>query len=235
MLITVAQDPQALAVALADRVVLQAQAAAGQSRRFCLALSGGKTPADLYRELARRGSAIPWAALDIYFSDERAVGPDHPDSNFRLAQELWLKQAPAGTRIHRIPGERGAAEAARAYEELLTRTDETAFFDLVFLGLGTDGHIASLFPDSCLNTDKTVVAVPAAGPRTARISLSLRALCSARTRFVVAQGAGKARALKESVAPGAKTPLAQLLACAPVEFWLDGAAAAGLCPFPPAP
>lgn len=235
MIVTIAQDPHALAVALADRLVLEAHAAAAQSRSLRLALSGGKTPKGLYEELARRGSAIPWATLDIYFSDERAVGPGHPDSNFGLAHALWLQHAPAGTSIHRILGERGAEAAASVYESLVTKTDDTPFFDIVLLGLGTDGHIASLFPGACLTTDKSVIPVAAADGRSARISLTLTALASARARLVVAQGASKAVALKESMAPEAQTPLAQLLRRAPVELWLDRAAAAGLCPFPPAP
>lgn len=231
---TLADDPQSLAHGLADRLLLEAQAAQGRGRRLAIALSGGSTPARFYEELAQRSAHIPWSILDIYFSDERAVPPDHPDSNFGRAHALWLRHAPPGTAIYRILGEQGAQQAAAHYEQVLaSHTRPAPFFDIVFLGLGPDGHTASLFPGMDLSAKGSVVAVPATAGRSARISLSLSALVAARTRIVLAQGAAKAEPLRHSLKRDAATPIAALLRQAPVEWWLDRAAAQGLCPRTP--
>lgn len=228
---TLADDPQSLAQGLADRFFLEAQAAQGRRQRLAIALSGGSTPTLFYQELGRRSAHIPWALLDIYFSDERAVPPDHPDSNFGHAHALWLHHAPRETPIYRIPGEQGAENAAREYAHTLaTHIGPAPVFDIVFLGLGPDGHIASLFPGVDLASKGPVVAVAATAGRGARISLSLAALVAARTRIVLVQGAAKALALSQALEPDAPTPIAALLRQAPVEWWLDRAAAEGLCP-----
>ncbi|HUW98831.1 MAG TPA: 6-phosphogluconolactonase [Acidiferrobacter sp.] len=228
MILTIANDPHALAQALADRLLLEARAAMAQDRPLRIALSGGSTPALFYEELARHSAVTPWSTLRIYFSDERAVPPDHPDSNFGLAQRLWLTKAPPDAHIYRIPGERGASEAAHYYEALLA-TQAAPVFDIVFLGLGPDGHIASLFPGTPLATQDRVVAVPATSTRSARISLSLATIVAARTRIVLTQGSAKAARLKQSLAADDEAPIATLLRQASVEFWLDQAAASALC------
>jgi len=233
VIFTITKDPQALAQALADRLLLEAGAAMGQNRPLRIALSGGSTPALFYEELGRRSAAIPWSILHIYFSDERAVPPDHPESNFGLAHALWLTKAPPHAHIYRIPGEQGADKAARYYDALLaTETLAVPFFDIVFLGLGTDGHIASLFPGTSLATQDRVVAVAATSMRSARISLTLPTIVAARTRIVLAQGSAKAARLRQSLTANDETPIAILLKQAPVEFWLDQAAAEGVCPLP---
>lgn len=231
MIFTLADDPQSLAQGLADRFCLEAQAAQGRGQRLAIALSGGSTPTLFYQELGRRSADIPWAVLDIYFSDERAVPPDHPDSNFGHAHALWLRYAPPRTPIYRIPGEQGAETAAREYAHILaTQLGPARGFDIVFLGLGPDGHTASLFPGMDLTAKSQVVAVPATADRSSRISLSLAALVAARTRIVLVQGAAKAKPLSQALEPSAQTPIAALWREAPVEWWLDRAAAEGLCP-----
>ncbi len=228
---TIADDPSSLAQGLADRVFLEAHAAKGRGQRLAIALSGGSTPTLFYQELGRRSARIPWSILDIYFSDERAVPPDHPDSNFGQAHALWLRHAPPGTHIYRMLGEQGAESAARHYEQVLTDSIRPVpCFDIVFLGLGADGHIASLFPGMALTSKDRVTAVAATDARTARISLSLPTLVAARTRIIVVQGSAKAEPLRQSLKPDATTPIAALLRQAPVEWWLDRAAALGLCP-----
>lgn len=229
---TLVDDPQSLAQSLADRLFLEAQAAHGRGQRLAIALSGGSTPTLFYQEWGRRSADIPWALLDIYFSDERAVPPDHPDSNFGQAHALCLRHAPPKTHIYRIPGEQGAEQAARQYAHILaTQIGPARGFDIVFLGLGSDGHIASLFPGTDLASNDQVVAVAASAGRGERISLSLAALVAARTRIVLVQGAAKALAVSQALEPDASTPIAALVRQAPVEWWLDRAAAEGLCPW----
>ena len=233
MIFTIAKDPPALAQGLADYLLLAMQAAVGRKQPLRIALSGGSTPALFYEEMGRRSTHIPWPILHIYFSDERAVPPDHPESNFGLAQALWLKKAPPHAHIYRIPGEQGADEAARYYDELLTpRADSSAFFDIVFLGLGADGHIASLFPGVTLASPRRAVAIAPTRQRSARVSLTLATIVAARKRIILVQGSAKAAVLRQSLVAGEKTPIATLLKQAPVEFWLDQAASIGLCPPP---
>ncbi len=228
---TLADDPQSLAQGLADRFFLEVQAAQGRGQRLAIALSGGSTPTLFYQELGRRSAHIPWALLDIYFSDERAVPPDHPDSNFGHAHALWLHHAPPGTSICRIPGEQGAETAAREYAHTLAaQLGPARGFDIVFLGLGPDGHTASLFPGMDLTSKSLVVPVPATADRSSRISLSLATLVAARRRIVLVQGAAKALAVSQALEPDVSTPITALLRQAPVEWWLDRAAAEGLCP-----
>ncbi len=233
MIATIAEDPRALGAALAEHLLLSADAARARGATLRIALSGGTTPRAFYEALASQRHRTPWSTLGIYFSDERAVPPDHPDSNFGLAQASWLRHAPRGTAIHRIPGELGAEEAARVYERVIDDIPSgEAVFDIVFLGVGPDGHIASLFPGRPLTEPARVLAIPASGERCARVSLSLATLIKARHRIVLAQGPDKAEVLRTSLAPDAATPLAALLRAAPVALWLDRAAACGLCPRP---
>ncbi|MHB8254308.1 MAG: 6-phosphogluconolactonase [Acidiferrobacter sp.] len=233
MIFTIAPDPQSLAQALADRLLLEAQAAKGRGQPLRIALSGGSTPTLFYEELGRRSMLIPWDVLHIYFSDERAVAPDHPESNFGHARALWLRTAPPYAHIYRILGELGAEQAARSYDDILPKeAGSSPFFDIVFLGFGTDGHIASLFPGTSLLTTERVVAVAATRQRSARVSLTLPTLIAARSRIVLAHGSAKATCLRQNLTASAETPIAMLLRQASVELWLDQAAATGLFPDP---
>ncbi len=233
MIFTVASDTDTLAQALADRLIVEAQASWAHARPLRIALSGGSTPRRLYEELGQRAATLPWQALEIFFSDERAVGPEDSASNYRLAHLPWLSKAPPGTLIHRIPGELGAQAAADVYEDILQRAAGAGRdLDIIFLGVGTDGHIASLFPGAAFTTTRLAQAVAATPDRQARVTLTLPALVAARRRILLAEGASKADALRASLAPTATTPLARLLARAQVEFWLDRVAAQALCPPP---
>src|SRR5262245_6633615 len=139
----------------------------GPRQPFAVALSGGKTPAGMYACLTREPyrSLIPWPALHLFWGDERHVPPDHPDSNFRMAQETLLARAPVPPEnVHRIAAETPeAAAAARDYEAVLRQffklqPGRPPRFDLVLLGLGADGHVASLFPGSAvLREDSSLV------------------------------------------------------------------------------
>src|SRR5439155_27208594 len=134
-----------------------------------VALAGGSTPLRLYRHLAGDfRERVPWHSIDVFWGDERHVGPDHPDSNFRASYEAMI--GPLGlsaARVHRMHGEEpDAAAAAAAYERTLRdacglELDQVPTFDVVLLGLGTDGHTASIFPGSDVVHENTrLVAAP---------------------------------------------------------------------------
>jgi 6-phosphogluconolactonase len=160
-----------------------------------VALAGGSTPRPLYEQLAT--CSFPWAATDIFFSDERCVPPEHRASNFRMANEALLAKVPA--RVHRMPGE--TCDAA-AYEDELSKILGTALprFDLVLLGLGEDGHTASLFPgDPALDvTDRWVVRVER--PDYARLTLTLPVLSAAKAVMFLVSGVSKRAALRNLLA-----------------------------------
>jgi 6-phosphogluconolactonase len=187
-----------IAAAAADRFVAL--------RPRTVALAGGSTPRLLYERLAI--CSFPWADTDIFFDDERCVPPEHEASNFRMANEALLAKVPA--RVHRMRGE--TCDAA-AYEDELSNVFGTGLpqFDLVLLGLGEDGHTASLFPgDPALDvTDRWVVRVER--PDHARLTLTLPVLSAAKAVMFLVSGASKRAALRNLLA-GADIPAARVRA-----------------------
>jgi 6-phosphogluconolactonase len=175
------------------------RAAAG---RFAVALSGGSTPRALYALLASAEfqPQIPWPRVHFFWGDERAVPPDHPDSNYRMAFEALLSKAPVpAENIHRIESELAPEEAAARYEKSLRdffALEDSAWpvFDLILLGLGDDGHTASLFPGSAAlaETRRLVVAVYVEKLKTHRITLTLPVLNRAANIFFLVAGSSKA-------------------------------------------
>ncbi len=207
--------------------------------RFALALAGGSVAQAFLPALAR--AAVDWKRTDFFWGDERAVPPDHPDSNYGLARALWLKEAgiPA-ERIHRMPAEVGADggadtgldAAARDYEaEMRNRLGTPPALDVVLLGVGPDGHVCSLFPGHPLLDEKArfVVAVtdsPKPPPR--RLTLTLPALAAARLLVVAAFGAAKAAVMREALEdPASRFPVALALRQAKQALVLLDPAAAG--------
>jgi 6-phosphogluconolactonase len=199
--------------AAAQEVLKTALQAVSERGRFTWALSGGSTPRGLYRRLASDPfrDRMPWEAIHFFWGDERHVPPDHPESNFRMAREAMLDAAPLPPdNIHRIHAEEPDAErAATAYEDELRsffnlETEEWPRFDLVLLGLGKDGHTASLFPGGTAvhERERLVVAVLAAG---VRITLTPPVLNHARRRVFLVSGADKAQAL-QAVIEGERNP-----------------------------
>lgn len=201
-------------------IVTTAQACAAADRPFTLALAGGTTPQTLYRLLAAPPYAeqLPRAHLHLFWGDERCVPPDHPASNFGMSQFLLL--APLGlpaAQIHRMPGEiRPLAAAAQSYEQHLrqffqdhNQTADFPQFDLILLGLGTDGHTASLLPGSqALAEEKHwVVAVDGATatPPLDRLTLTLPVLNNAANLVFLVASAAKARVVQEIIAAPAAT------------------------------
>jgi len=212
----------ALSAAAADELIALA-AAAVRDRGVChVALSGGSTPKRLFQLLAAKGrAAAPWDHIHLWWGDERNVPPDHADSNYRMTKEALLDHVvPRASNIHRIHGEKPAEEAARMYREELKQVGEGwPVFDYVMLGMGPDGHTASLFPNSpgLDNVTDVVIANPVDSPLTkgkaTRITLTATALDHGRQiRFLIA-GADKADPLWHVLEGGRdpKTYPAQLI------------------------
>ena len=190
MLITVHDDAESVARAAA-RIVVDTIRGAERTR---LALAGGSTPRRCHELLATMPD-LPWERVAIFFGDERCVPPDSPDSNYRMAADTLLDRVRAGS-VHRIAGELGAEVAAAAYEPLVA----VAPLDLILLGIGPDGHTASLFPGSAaLGAAGYVTAVHGAPkPPPDRVSLTLRALGEARRVVFLVAGADKKDAVRRA-------------------------------------
>ena len=202
--------------AAAGEVVRGAAEAVREHGFFAWVLSGGSTPRDLYRLLARPPyrDRLPWSAIHVFWGDERHVPPDHPESNFRMAREAMLDAVPLPPRnIHRIRAEEpDAAKAAKAYETELRAFFHGAggdwpSFDLMLLGLGKDAHTASLFPggEAVRESERLVVAPWVAAQNTFRITLTPPVLNHARLAVFLAAGDDKAEPLR-AVLEGAHDP-----------------------------
>jgi 6-phosphogluconolactonase len=201
------EDQQRLNETVANRLQQLAREAVEERGRFLLVLSGGSTPRPLFRLLAQAPYAddIPWAHTHIFWADERAVPPLSEESNYALAEELLLSQVPIpGEQIHRMEGELDdLLTAAERYTETLLRVAEEnrlwPRFDLVLLGLGSDGHTASLFPGATLplQEEQPVLAVSGSYDNRPpnRISLTPKAINSARHVFFLVTGGQKAPAV----------------------------------------
>jgi 6-phosphogluconolactonase len=197
------ETPQELAQAAARDFATKAEAAIGERGRFAVALAGGSTPEATYEVLANDyAGALDWSKVHVFFGDERTVPPNHEDSNYRMAHETLLSRVPVGS-VHRMRGELPPAEAAAAYEEELRgffgTSDEPPSLDLILLGIGEDGHTASLFPEtSALEVqDRWVVANPVLKLETTRLTLTVPVINAARAVNFLVAGEGKAGALKE--------------------------------------
>ncbi len=234
----VLESPEAVARTAATWVNDRAWAAASARGRFTLALSGGTTPRALYRQMAA-GPRLPWDRTVFCFGDERNVPPDSPESNARMAREALTGLPfvnPAS--VHRIRGELPAEEAAADYEQTLRRlfpgTTTFPAFDLVLLGLGPDGHTASLFPRSPALSERARWAVAnwVEKFRTHRITLTFPVLNAASEVLFLVTGEDKAWALKEVLRGSAPVTEVPARGVAPgsgrVTFLVDRAAAAGL-------
>ena len=165
-IVRVLTDPPAVFAAAAVEFLERARTAIQGSGRFTVALSGGHTPKSLYELLATQADT-PWDKIHFFFSDERHVPPDSPDSNFRMANESLFAKAPIPKEnIHRVPAEIPDADtAAQSYEQTLRQffqieeDEDLPRFDLILLGLGPDGHTASLFPGTAaLHEDDRLMA-----------------------------------------------------------------------------
>ena len=205
--------------AAAEDVVHTANDAVGQRGCFTIALSGGSTPKSLYNLLATNArTSLPWDRVFFFWGDERHVPLTDPESNYRMTEETLLSKIPvAATNVFRIPGENpNAAAAAEAYEQTVQKffglqPGQFPSFDLILLGMGPDGHTASLFPGSAALREKSrlVVANWVEKFRTSRITFTLPVLNAARRVAFLVSGTEKAAALHavlQSDAPGEQYP-----------------------------
>jgi 6-phosphogluconolactonase len=186
-------EPDAAAVAERVAELLVGGARAGQE----IVLSGGSTPGRSYERAAELEP--DWSRAGVWWGDERCVPPDDENSNFGLARAALLDRLDAAPRVHRIRGEDDPAAAAAAYEDEVRGTT----FDLLLLGLGTDGHVASLFPNAPGLDDRerlVIVAEPQLEPFVERITLTPPALRAARRIVVLVTGAAKAEAAARAFA-----------------------------------
>ena len=221
---------EALAAAAGERLLEVGREALLRRGRFTLGLSGGRTPVATYAWLAGAGgaAAFDWARTHLYFADERAVPPDHPDSNFRLARETLIDPLHIPPRqVHRMKGEYAdLAAAAQEYEARLA-----APLDCLVLGVGEDGHVASLFPGGAAlgERERRVAAVfDAPKPPPRRLTLTPRSIAEALEVMVLATGAGKARAVAAALEGGSEADALPARMVRERSWWLDHAAAAAL-------
>ncbi len=172
----------------AEWIIAEARAAIAASGLFRLALAGGNTPRAIHEALARRGSDLSWSHVQITFGDERCVPPDEADSNYRMAKESLFDRVPLPPgNIFRIRGEIAPEDAAREYEEKLAavaaRLGEPRYVhDVILLGMGPDGHTASLFPGSPALDETVRNVIPTTGPKPPpqRITMTFPMLNAAR-------------------------------------------------------
>jgi len=202
-------DPAALARRAAQYLSEMVHEAADARGRARIAISGGSTPKAAFQRLAdpnqRYRAAMPWDRLDLYWVDERTVPPDHPDSNYRMTREALLSHVPLPPeQIHRMEGELEPEAAASRYESLLRDTfrlegAETPRFDLVQLGMGPDGHTASLFPHTAAihEMGRLVAANHVPQLDTWRITLTWPVINHASSVFFLIAGEDKAERVHE--------------------------------------
>jgi len=196
-----------IAEAAAKLFATWAAGAVSARGRFIAALSGGKTPAGIYTLLAKApfASQIPWARVHLFWGDERCVPPDHADSNYRLVRELLLDYVPIpAANVHRVPAEMDPVEAAARYEGKLRaffapHGNGFPVFDCILLGLGEDGHTASLFPGTRVirESARWVLGHYVDAQKGWRITLTPPVINAARTVVFIAAGSGKAAVVKE--------------------------------------
>ena len=224
-LIVVSQPPE-LARQAAGWLDLEVSSAIAERGSCALGLAGGRTPDPVYRELAS-GSSIDWRQVDVFFGDERAVPPDHPDSNYRMVHLALLSRVPIpAAQVHRMEAERADREAAaREYERALPPR-----LDVLVLGLGSDGHTASLFPGSAALDERRRLVVPVVGPKppAERLTITPPVIEAARKVAVIATGNDKAAMVARAI-EGPLEPKAVPAQLARRAVWfLDQAAAARL-------
>ena len=232
----------ALADAAAGRFITAARDAIASHGQFIVALSGGSTPRDTYLLLGTEAlvSRVMWSRVQVLWGDERCVPPDHIESNYRMARETLLDRVPIpAENVHRVHGEDDPATAAEVYEatlRALLRTPAGARIDLVLLGLGEDGHTASLFPGSAAVHEQTrwVMTARASAASVWRITLTPAVINAAAEVLFLVSGGAKAGILRRVLEGPHRPQELPAQAIAPsngrVRWCVDTAAAADLTP-----
>ena len=215
-------DELALQQAAIETILASAARAIHERGQFHLVLAGGNTPRGIYYGLCT--AQTDWSVWHIYFSDERCLPPADSARNSRMAAEVWLAHVPIPPlQLHVIPAELGALQAARMYAETLQTVGD---FDLVLLGLGEDGHTASLFPDHECGTapgsPDTLAVFDAPKPPPQRVSLSAARLSRARHVIFLVSGESKHRAVAEWRA-GKNIPARAIMPAAGVDILVESA------------
>lgn len=228
-------DPEALARHVAEWLT---DLACAQQGRFSIALSGGSTPKRLYEILAEPAFAarFPWARTHLFWGDERFVPPEHTDSNVRMTREALLDHVPVpANHVHPMPTQGDPADAARAYQATLETyygaqvLDMTRpLFDVMLLGLGENGHTASLFPDTAALEESLAWVVPVSeGVPQTRLTLTYPAIaCSRYVAFLVA-GRAKAPVVRKVLDGDRSQPAARITSAGALIWFLDQAATPG--------
>ena len=241
MQIRIFPNPDALAIGAAEYIHTLAEACIADHGHFSLVLSGGSTPMHTYRQLVNQNHKqdLDWTKVQIFWGDERCVPPDHAQSNYRMAREAFFEHVPIPSEnIHRMACEDDPAAGAEAYEGMLREqfpTGELPQFDLVLLGLGDDGHTASLFPGTEIleEQERWVAPIFVRHLESWRISLTFPVLnASTQTAFLVS-GESKARIIQEILGTSAMDPLHPAQRIRPLQkliWFLDHAAGSLLDP-----
>ena len=217
--------------AAADFILEKCGERIGRSSRFSVALSGGKTPRPVYEQLTLPPfrDAMPWERVHLFWSDERWVPPQHPESNFGMAFETFISQMPIPAQnVHPVPVDAGSPEEAAAKYDRTMQVyfrgqdrgrGSPACFDLILLGVGADGHTASLFPGSPLLEERSRWAAaefppPGSSPPVPRVTLTLPVINAARCVLFLASMAGKREVLRRVLdcpgGPGEGLPAAMV-------------------------
>ena len=226
-------DGESLIIAATEQFITAARSAIAKRGVFYVALAGGSTPKGLYQMLATMpySSKIDWSRVHLFFGDERCVLPSHNDSNFKMASEAMIDTLPIPeTNVHPMPTELSdASEVAKCYAETMTKVMKAEPFDLVLLGLGPDGHIASLFPDTpaLAVTDSRTTDLYVEKFTSWRVTITYPVINAARQVIVFIAGEAKA-AIVNDIMMGAIDGLPiQRLARQGEYYWYMDAAAAG--------
>lgn len=234
------RDKEELGERASELFIGLAREAVATHGAFRVALSGGSTPQALYGLLAREDKAarVPWAATHVYWSDERCVPPDDAQSNYRLAHEALLRHVPVPEeQVHRLRGEDEPASAAEDYAAELAKDfgDSQPRFSLILLGMGEDGHTASLFPRSpvLLDAEHAVAAPYVEQLASHRLTLTLKTINAAETVIFLVTGETKAATLlkvldERAAVEDGSLPARLVRPTAGELIWLVDEAAAGL-------
>jgi 6-phosphogluconolactonase len=204
--IIIKEDPMLLAKHAAEIFTTSARRIAGKSGHFAVAISGGSTPRQMHTMLAKEPFIlnIPWRNIHIFWVDERCVPPDSAESNYGVAKRDFIDKVPIPkAHVHWIPCEASPQVSAKEYQKILidffySKRTRNPRFDLVYLGMGVDGHVASLFPgqESLYENEKLVLAVKGGNPNVHRISMTLGLLNYARHIIFLITGEEKAKTVQ---------------------------------------